>query len=100
MDPTSAVAGVKRNFILQQGLEEPRAASCSTQYSSLLFQPRLVGLVVLVAVILKLTVKEPPRGYTDPPGVVRRTTARFSDAMGEILDETVASGERHLMAAE
>ena len=53
MDPTSAVAGVKRNFILQQGLEEPRAASCSAQYSSLLFQPRLVALVVLVAVILK-----------------------------------------------
>ena len=53
MGPTSAAAGVKRNFILQQGLEEPQAATCSTQYSSLLFQPRLVALVVLVAVILK-----------------------------------------------
>lgn len=53
MDPTSAVTGLKRNFILQQGLEEPRAASCSAQYSSLHFQPRLVALVVLVAVILK-----------------------------------------------
>jgi len=53
MDPSSSVAGVKRNFILQQGLEEPPAASCSAQYSSLLFQPRVVGLVVLVAVILK-----------------------------------------------
>jgi hypothetical protein len=53
MDPTSAVAGVKRNFILQQGLGEPRAASCSAQYSSLLFQPRLVAVVVLVAVSLR-----------------------------------------------
>jgi Domain of unknown function (DUF4395) len=53
MDSTPAVAGVKRNFILQQGLEEPPAASCSVQYSALLFQPRLVALVVLVAVILK-----------------------------------------------
>jgi hypothetical protein len=53
MDPTSSVAGVKRNFILQQGLEAPRAESCSAQYSSLLFQPRLVALVVLVAVIVK-----------------------------------------------
>jgi hypothetical protein len=53
MDSTSAVANVKRNFILQQGLEEPPAASCPLQYSALLFQPRLVALVVLVAVILK-----------------------------------------------
>ena len=53
MDSTSAVASAKRNFILQQGLEEPPAASCPVQYSSLLFQPRLVAVVVLVAVILK-----------------------------------------------
>ena len=44
---------VERNFILQQGLEEPPAASCPLQYSALLFQPRLAGLVILVAVILK-----------------------------------------------
>jgi hypothetical protein len=53
MDSPSAVAGVKRNFILQQGLGEPPAASCAAQYSSLLFQPRLIALVVPVAVILK-----------------------------------------------
>jgi hypothetical protein len=53
MHSNSAVANVKRNFILQQGLEEPPAASCPLQYSALLFQPRLVALVVLVAVILK-----------------------------------------------
>lgn len=44
---------VKRNFILQQGLGEPPATSCPLQFSALLFQPRLVGLVVLVAVILQ-----------------------------------------------
>jgi Domain of unknown function (DUF4395) len=53
MDSTSAVAGVQRNFILQQGLEEPSAASCPRQYSSLMFQPRLVFMAVIVAVILK-----------------------------------------------
>ncbi len=53
MDPTFPVAGVKRNFILQQGFEEPSAASCPVQYSALLFQPRLVASVVLVAVVLK-----------------------------------------------
>jgi len=47
------VSTAKRNFILQQGLPEPPAASCPVQYSALLFQPRLVGLVVLVAVVLQ-----------------------------------------------
>ena len=53
MESTSGVANVKRNFILQQGLPEPPTASCPLQYSALLFQPRLVALVVLVAVLLK-----------------------------------------------
>ncbi|WP_411287413.1 MFS transporter, partial [Phenylobacterium sp.] len=39
----------------------------------------VVGLPgILVAVLFKLTVKEPPRGYTDPPGTVRRERATFS----------------------
>jgi hypothetical protein len=46
-------ADAKRNFILQQGLREPAAGTCPTQYSALLFQPRLVGLWVLVATILQ-----------------------------------------------
>ena len=43
----------KRNFILQQGLCEPAAGTCPAQYSALLFQPRLVGLSVVVATILQ-----------------------------------------------
>jgi Domain of unknown function (DUF4395) len=42
-----------RNFILQQGLCEPAAETCLHQYSALLFQPRLVGVLVLVAAILR-----------------------------------------------
>jgi hypothetical protein len=42
---------VKRNFILQQGFEEPAPATCPLQYSSLLFQPRIV-LIWLVAGIV------------------------------------------------
>jgi hypothetical protein len=53
MESTSGVTTVKRNFILQQGLPEPPTASCPLQYSALLFQPRLVALVILVAVLLK-----------------------------------------------
>lgn len=48
----------------------------------------VVGLPgVLVAVILKLTVKEPPRGYTDPPGTPRREKASFAEAMREIASK-------------
>jgi MFS family permease len=45
----------------------------------------VVGLPGLaIALLLTLTVKEPPRGYTDPPGTAVRETARFADAMAEI----------------
>jgi hypothetical protein len=53
MESTSGVATVKQNFILQQGLPEPPAASCPLQYSALLFQPRLVGLWLVVATLLQ-----------------------------------------------
>jgi uncharacterized protein DUF4395 len=43
----------KRNFILQQGLDEPPSASCPLQYSALHFQPRLVGIVVLAGILLQ-----------------------------------------------
>lgn len=46
-------SGADRNFILQQGFPEPSSASCPFQYSALLFQPRVVGLVVLLGVILQ-----------------------------------------------
>lgn len=52
MESDTRVA-LKRNFILQQGLSEEWTANCSGQYSALLFQPRVVALVVLVAVMLQ-----------------------------------------------
>jgi hypothetical protein len=39
---------------------------------------------IVVAVIFRLTVKEPPRGYTDPPGVVKAKRATFIEAMKEL----------------
>lgn len=42
---------------------------------------------LLVAVALKLTVKEPPRGYTDPPGTPRRERVRFTDGLKEIASK-------------
>lgn len=50
---STRVDTLKRNFILQQGLSEASTVSCPAQYSGLLFQPRVVGLVVLAAVILQ-----------------------------------------------
>ncbi len=49
----SAGPAAKRNFILQQGLCEPAAATCSLLYSALLFQPWLVGLWLVLATILQ-----------------------------------------------
>src|SRR5512144_1476548 len=43
----------RRNFILQQGLREPAAGTYPTQYSALHFQPRLVGLWIVVATVLQ-----------------------------------------------
>jgi MFS family permease len=42
----------------------------------------VVGLPgILVAIALKMTVKEPPRGYTDPPGTAKLERSNFADAM-------------------
>ena len=51
-----AASDSKRNFILQQGLDEPAAGTCPLQYSALLFQPRVIGLWLVVAIILQAPV--------------------------------------------
>ncbi len=43
----------RRNFILQQGLGTPAQEGCPARFSALMFQPRVVGTVILVAVILQ-----------------------------------------------
>src|SRR6266567_1851524 len=53
MESSAIGSTLKRNFILQQGLPEPPPASCPARYSALLFQARLVGVAVLVAVALQ-----------------------------------------------
>lgn len=53
MVTSTTVSSSKRNFILQQGLEEPSPETCGGQYSALLFQPRVVGPTVLLGVILQ-----------------------------------------------
>jgi hypothetical protein len=42
-----------RNFILQQGLQAPAGPTCQRLSSALLFQPRIVGPLVLLGVILQ-----------------------------------------------
>ena len=45
----------------------------------------VVGLPgVLIAAIFKLTVKEPPRGYTDPPGNLSEESAGLREALREL----------------
>ncbi|MEQ1781689.1 MAG: MFS transporter [Hyphomonadaceae bacterium] len=45
----------------------------------------VVGIAgIIVAVVFILTVKEPPRGYSDPPGSARVGRASFGDALKEL----------------
>ncbi|MGA0605028.1 spinster family MFS transporter [Phenylobacterium sp. VNQ135] len=45
----------------------------------------VVGLPgLLVAIVFKLTVKEPPRGHSDPPGTVRKAKPKFSEGLKEL----------------
>jgi Domain of unknown function (DUF4395) len=41
------------NFVLQQGFRETSAASCDLQVPALMFQPRVIGLVVLVGLVFQ-----------------------------------------------
>jgi hypothetical protein len=51
MPELDAIANADRNFILQQGLEAPEPMSCTRMSSALLFQPRLVGMILMVGTI-------------------------------------------------
>ena len=45
----------------------------------------VVGLPgVLIAAVFKLTVKEPPRGYTDPPGTQSKERVKLGEAIREL----------------
>ena len=41
------------NFVKQQGFEDASARTCDVQYPALMFQPRVIGVLVLAAVLLR-----------------------------------------------
>jgi Domain of unknown function (DUF4395) len=41
------------NFIKQQGFEGATASTCTLQYPALMFQPRVIGVLVLAATLLQ-----------------------------------------------
>ena len=43
----------KRNFILQQGFEDPAPAVCPLQYSALVFQPKIVLIGVVAGILFQ-----------------------------------------------
>jgi len=49
----SPVSDSKRNFILQQGFDEPRLASCSPQFAALTFQPKLVTVALVLGILFQ-----------------------------------------------
>ncbi len=75
---------VKRNFILQQGFEEPAPAACPRQYSALHFQPRTV-FVWIVAGIL----------FHSPARQAVFLTAAGQDASGGVIREELAAVHPH-----
>jgi hypothetical protein len=44
---------VKRNFILQQGFEDPAPAVYPRQYSALVFQPKIVLILVVAGILFQ-----------------------------------------------
>jgi len=54
MESVKPGSAFQRNFILQQGLSEAPGASCAGQYSAFQFQPRVMVVAVLGAVILQV----------------------------------------------
>ena len=47
------MSDLRVNFVRQQGFEAATAPACDLQYPALMFQPRVVGVVVLAGVILQ-----------------------------------------------
>jgi hypothetical protein len=43
----------RRHFVRSQGLDDLPGTSCSHQYSALMFQPRVIAGIVLVAILLQ-----------------------------------------------
>lgn len=43
----------KRNFVLQQGFRDVQNESCGARYPGLMWQPRVIGLVVAVGLVLQ-----------------------------------------------
>jgi MFS family permease len=57
----------------------------------------VVGLPgILIALLFSRTVKEPPRGYSDPPGIAQREGASFAEGLKELASKpsfwTTAAG--------
>ena len=42
------------NFVRQQGFREADVSACAPQYSALMFQPRLLGTLVLIGLIFQI----------------------------------------------
>jgi len=51
--PAAGRNAVKRNFILQQGFEDPDPAVCSLQYSALVFQPKIVVIGIVAGILFQ-----------------------------------------------
>lgn len=51
--PAAGRNAAKRNFILQQGFDDPAPVVCPLQYSALVFQPKIVLIAVVAGILFQ-----------------------------------------------
>src|SRR5262245_7015846 len=51
--PEAGASDAQINFVKQQGFRDASARTCAYQYPALMFQPRVIGVLVLVGVLLQ-----------------------------------------------
>ena len=44
---------VRQNFVLQQGFRDASPASCAARYPALMWQPRVIGAIVVIGLVLQ-----------------------------------------------
>lgn len=91
----------KRQFVRQQGLCDAPEASCAYQYAALMFQPRLLAGIVLLAILLQSAAM-----FLVLSGILwwnalvpRRRLTRSTIGLSQRLEPSRRSARRHRRAA-
>ena len=70
----------ERRFLLSQGFPEPPPESCGLHFAALQFQPRVIGIVLLIGMILQWVARLPSIALFVTLGIVLCWSALLPDA--------------------